>query len=233
MRTGSVMRFMGLCLSLAACTIRTGEPSAAEPNAPDAPSAPNPSGASNDPTDPGDPSDPADAPKPSSGSDAGADAQPAVDADAGSPPKHQIPVPAFGKLHAYASNNETCEFSANGIVKGTGTVLDVSLVTGIYTVACKRSDGVIASESATIVENTTTNVVFDFPAANGTLVAVAIDGTCAFSVNGAAKGTTSTLKLSLPPATYLVQCKPTAGGVTQSRTVDLKSGETAMAMFKL
>jgi len=67
---------------------------------------------------------------------------------------------------------------------------------------------------------------------NGTLVAVAVGGTCAFSVNGAAKGTTSTLKLSLAPGTYSVSCKP-ASGATKSRSVAIKSGSTAMAMFKL
>ncbi len=67
---------------------------------------------------------------------------------------------------------------------------------------------------------------------NGTLVAVAVGGTCAFSVNGASKGTTSTLKLSLAAGTYSVSCKPSSGA-TKSRSVAIKSGETAMAMFKL
>jgi serine/threonine-protein kinase len=67
---------------------------------------------------------------------------------------------------------------------------------------------------------------------NGTLVAVAVGGACAFSVNGASKGTTSTLKVSMAPGTYSVSCKP-ASGATKSRSVTIKSGETAMAMFKL
>jgi len=66
----------------------------------------------------------------------------------------------------------------------------------------------------------------------GTLVAIAVGGTCAFSVNGAAKGTTTTLKLSVKPGTYSVSCKPASGG-TKSRSVRVKSGATAMAMFKL
>ncbi|UQA57993.1 serine/threonine protein kinase [Polyangium aurulentum] len=67
---------------------------------------------------------------------------------------------------------------------------------------------------------------------NGTLVAVAVGGACAFSVNGAAKGTAATLKVSMAPGTYSVSCKP-ASGATKSRSVTIKSGETAMAMFKL
>lgn len=66
----------------------------------------------------------------------------------------------------------------------------------------------------------------------GTLVAIAVGGTCAFSVNGASKGTTSTLKLPLKPGTYSVTCKP-ATGATKSRNVRVEGGATAMAMFKL
>jgi serine/threonine-protein kinase len=67
---------------------------------------------------------------------------------------------------------------------------------------------------------------------SGTLVAVAVGGTCAFSVNGAAKGTTSTLKLSLKPGTYSVTCAPSTGA-SKSKSVTVTSGGTAMAMFKL
>ena len=49
---------------------------------------------------------------------------------------------------------------------------------------------------------------------------------------GASKGTMSTLKVSLKPGSYSVSCKP-ATGATKSRSVTIKSGETAMAMFKL
>ncbi|MFT3773218.1 MAG: hypothetical protein QM820_48180 [Minicystis sp.] len=67
---------------------------------------------------------------------------------------------------------------------------------------------------------------------NGTLVAVAVGGTCAFSVNGSSKGTTSTLKLSLKPGTYSVTCAPSTGA-SKSKSVTVTSGGTAMAMFKL
>lgn len=70
------------------------------------------------------------------------------------------------------------------------------------------------------------------PTGNGTLVAVAVGGSCTFSVNGAAKGTSSQLKLSVPPGTYSVSCKP-ASGAQKTRSVIIKSAETAMAMFKL
>jgi serine/threonine-protein kinase len=67
---------------------------------------------------------------------------------------------------------------------------------------------------------------------NGTLVAVAVGGTCAFSVNGASKGTSSSLKLSIKPGTYSVTCAPSSGS-SKSKSVTVTSGGTAMAMFKL
>jgi serine/threonine-protein kinase len=67
---------------------------------------------------------------------------------------------------------------------------------------------------------------------NGTLVAVAVGGTCAFSVNGASKGTSSTIKISVKPGTYSVTCAPSSGS-SKSKSVTVTSGGTAMAMFKL
>ena len=66
----------------------------------------------------------------------------------------------------------------------------------------------------------------------GTLVAIAVGGTCAFSVNGASKGTTNSLKLSVAPGNYTVTCKPSSGA-TKSKSVEVKSGASSMAMFKL
>jgi serine/threonine-protein kinase len=66
----------------------------------------------------------------------------------------------------------------------------------------------------------------------GTIVAVAVGGTCAFSVNGASKGTLSTLKLQVKPGSYSVTCKPSTGA-TKSKSVTVTSGGSAMAMFKL
>jgi serine/threonine-protein kinase len=68
--------------------------------------------------------------------------------------------------------------------------------------------------------------------APGTLLAVAVGGTCAFQVNGASKGRGSSLRLSLRPGTYSVACRP-AAGATKSKSVTVRSGETAMAAFKL
>ena len=77
----------------------------------------------------------------------------------------------------------------------------------------------------------------DPPAASGgndkgTLMAVALGGTCAFSVNGSSKGTSSSIKVTLAPGSYSVMCKP-AGGALKSKTITVKKGETAMATFKL
>lgn len=67
---------------------------------------------------------------------------------------------------------------------------------------------------------------------NGTIVAVASGGTCAFSVNGSSKGSGASIKVSVAPGTYSVTCKPSGGG-TKSKSVTVKSGQTAFAAFKL
>lgn len=68
--------------------------------------------------------------------------------------------------------------------------------------------------------------------ANGELVAVAVGGSCRFAVNGADKGISSQLKLSVPPGTYTVTCDAPSIG-HKSRSVVIKAGQAAMAMFKL
>jgi len=66
----------------------------------------------------------------------------------------------------------------------------------------------------------------------GTIVAVATGGSCAFSVNGSSKGTSSSIKVSVAPGTYSVTCKP-SGGSAKTKSVTVKSGATAFAAFKL
>lgn len=91
----------------------------------------------------------------------------------------------------------------------------------------------IANATVSILANQTTSVVMALPPPSpGTIVAVAVGGTCAFTVDGAAKGTTDQLKLTIAPGTYTIGCKP-AGGVIKTRDVTVGSGETVMAMFKL
>jgi serine/threonine-protein kinase len=66
----------------------------------------------------------------------------------------------------------------------------------------------------------------------GTLVLIAVGGTCAFSVNGASKGTTNSVKLTVPPGNYAVTCKP-ASGSSRSKSGAVKAGKTTMMTFKL
>ncbi|MBL8743526.1 MAG: hypothetical protein JNK04_20590, partial [Myxococcales bacterium] len=66
----------------------------------------------------------------------------------------------------------------------------------------------------------------------GTLVVVVVGGTCTISVNGAFKGTTNSLKLSVAPGSYAVTCKPSTGAA-KSNTVLVKADHSAMAMFNL
>ncbi len=66
----------------------------------------------------------------------------------------------------------------------------------------------------------------------GTLMAVALGGTCAFAVNGSSKGSGSSVKVTLPPGAYSVMCKASTGAI-KSKQVTVKPGETAIATFKL
>lgn len=92
------------------------------------------------------------------------------------------------------------------------------------------------SKPAATPSSTPTSAPTSTPAAGGgemgTLVAVAVGGTCAFSVNGASKGSGSSIKVPLKPGSYSVSCKPPSGA-TKTRSVNVTSGGTAMAMFKL
>jgi serine/threonine-protein kinase len=94
------------------------------------------------------------------------------------------------------------------------------------------SGPVIPSPKATATAAPTATATPPSGDAMGTLVAVAVGGSCAFSVNGASKGSGATIKVQLKAGTYSVSCKPVSGA-TKSRSVTVSSGQTAMAMFKL
>jgi serine/threonine-protein kinase len=65
----------------------------------------------------------------------------------------------------------------------------------------------------------------------GTLVAIAIGGSCQFKVDGASQGTTSSLRIQTKVGTHTVSCT-TANG-TRSQKVTVKPGKPGMATFKL
>ncbi|EYF01452.1 Serine/threonine-protein kinase pkn3 [Chondromyces apiculatus DSM 436] len=67
---------------------------------------------------------------------------------------------------------------------------------------------------------------------NGTIVAVASGGSCSFTVNGASKGSGTSVRVSVSPGTYSVSCKP-SGSAAKSKSVTVKSGQTAFAAFRL
>lgn len=66
----------------------------------------------------------------------------------------------------------------------------------------------------------------------GTLVAIAIGGSCAFSVDGAPKGTKSSLRLKVPTGPHTVSCAP-PGKATRTQRVVVKSDQPGIASFKL
>jgi eukaryotic-like serine/threonine-protein kinase len=66
----------------------------------------------------------------------------------------------------------------------------------------------------------------------GTLIAVAMGGSCAFSINDAGRGTTTMLKIPIKAGTYVVSCAP-ANGAAQSKSVTISPGGVGMATFKV
>jgi hypothetical protein len=145
-----------------------------------------------------------------------------------------IPAPTYGYIKASTSNGTSCAWSLDGSYKGTGSTITVLAGTGLHDVACKRADGVTVYKNDVMVyQSGTTILTLSFPSTTGTLVAVAVGGSCTFSVNGVVKGSGATVTVTLPaPATYSVSCAPVSGA-TKSRSVTVSPDQTAMAMFKL
>jgi hypothetical protein len=236
--------FIGLVLSLAACTVKTAsEPSESETSDPGA------SESSSQEAKPGSgeaPSATGEAPTDGDGTDPSA----AADADAGATdagvdaaPKPKIPPPTMGYLHAYTNTSETCEFSIDGVYKSTGKVLDANLYADAYVIGCKRGNGTVAMKEAIITAGQTTDLVFNFQTipkpifdagtpAMGTIIGVAVGGSCTFSVNAVVVGSGATFSKDYPAGTYSVACKPVSGA-TKSRSVTVAAGSDSMAMFKL
>lgn len=68
------------------------------------------------------------------------------------------------------------------------------------------------------------------PPPKGTLVGVSVGMPCTWTLNGQMKGTNSSIRIDLRPGAYTVTCKSAVK--SQSKAVMIRSGETAMAMFK-
>jgi serine/threonine-protein kinase len=66
----------------------------------------------------------------------------------------------------------------------------------------------------------------------GTLVAIAIGGNCAFAVDGAPKGTKSSIRVKVPVGPHTVSCSP-PGKATRTQRVNVKSSKPGMATFRL
>lgn len=150
-------------------------------------------------------------------------------------------VTAYGSIKTMTSSGGACAWTVDGKSYGTNTGFTTVLSVGFHPVTCSRaSDGFVSTQNVTVIESKTTDVKMWLPApppppaptGKGELVAVAVGGSCTFAVNGASKGTSAQLKLELWPGTYSVSCKP-ASGSQKTRSVIIKPGETAMAMFKL
>lgn len=66
----------------------------------------------------------------------------------------------------------------------------------------------------------------------GTLVAIAIGGSCSFAVDGSPKGTSSSIRVSVSVGTHTVSCTP-PGGASRSQSVNVRDGKPGIASFRL
>jgi serine/threonine-protein kinase len=66
----------------------------------------------------------------------------------------------------------------------------------------------------------------------GTLVAIAIGGSCAFAVDGAPKGMRSSIRIQVPVGPHTVSCSP-PGKATRTQRVNVKPGKPGIASFRL
>jgi hypothetical protein len=67
--------------------------------------------------------------------------------------------------------------------------------------------------------------------AKGTIVAMAIGASCAFSVDGASRGSSSSVRVEVAAGNHTVSCQP-VGGSRRSKSVTVKPGAAATAVFK-
>lgn len=143
-----------------------------------------------------------------------------------------IRVAPTGALHASAGTSFPCAWSVDGVRAGVSSELDVPLIAGDHTLACKRLvDGSLSTQTVSIVPQQTTVVVAALPSMKGEIIGVSVGGSCAFSVNGAAKGASGQVHVWVTPGVYSVSCKEKSG-VRKTKSIVVKSGEAAVAMFK-
>lgn len=131
---------------------------------------------------------------------------------------------------AVADNSEPAAKSTSGSTAPTGTKSTTTSSGGSS--GTKTSSGGTATSSSGGSATSSSGGSSSSGGGKGTLVAVAMGGTCAFSVNGAGKGTSSSIRVALPPGRYTVTCKPSSGAA-KSKSVAVTSGGTAMATFRL
>lgn len=180
----------------------------------------------------------------------------AVVADAPKPgggiPELRAPSPVEASMGQLLAEQEggTCDFSIDGRSHGTSVALDLPLVIGDYDVVCKR--GLQSQhQRVRIVARKTTRVVFQFaenvveeldpfedPSEEavttgevGTLVAIAIGGSCLFTVDGKAAGQKSSLRRKVPIGAHTVTCKTLKNLKTQ--TVVVATDKPGIASFKI
>jgi serine/threonine protein kinase len=113
-----------------------------------------------------------------------------------------------------------------------GVVALGALVAGAYALGRSGEDDAKTDEPAKTAEPAKPPEPAKPLSDQGTLIAIAKGGTCAFSVNGQSMGIATSLRLSVPAGNATVTCKP-ATGATKLKSIQVKGGATATALFQL
>jgi hypothetical protein len=144
-------------------------------------------------------------------------------------------APANGRLNV-AARGGACDLAIDGVSRGWHTTLSVELAPGRHRVRCVDGADRERVRSVVVHSGQETRVTFSLPFGSeepmGTLVAIAIGGTCAFSIDGQAHGTASSLRLKLPVGAHEVSCKP-EGGAVRTQRVNVAEDKPGIASFRL
>jgi len=146
----------------------------------------------------------------------------------------------------------TCQWSVDGKAHGVSASVRLRTTAGAHSIAC-TSGGTTRTQRVTVSASKPGVATFRIGttvssggggasgatgpstrppvSTEGSLVAIAIGGSCAFAVDGTPRGISSSLRIRVPSGEHRVDCL--AGGVAHSQTVVVTPAEPGVATFRL
>ena len=146
-------------------------------------------------------------------------------------PASKLPV---GSLVVETEGGE-CDLTINGKRQGKHAKLQKTLPIGDTIVICETSDGEVLQRIANIDEAGPTTVTFEITIADdskGSLVAIAIGGSCKFTIDGEDHGTKSSLRIKVPIGMHSVACVDGSDAARHQRVMVTKD-KPGIASFRV